>query len=106
MTGEECVNFCAKSNYTLAGLEYGIECFCASNFTGNYTDENPVPKLDKDQCSMTCAGDDGQVCGGDYKLTVYENRDAGVQGAAGVVRVEVVGMVVLALGVALGLSGL
>ena len=106
MTGEKCVDFCAKSNYTLAGLEYGIQCFCARNFTGNFTDDNPAPKLDKDQCSMTCAGNDDEVCGGFYKLTVYENRDAGVQGGAGFVRAEVLSVVVVALGVALGLNGL
>lgn len=106
MTGEVCVDFCAKSNYTLAGLEYGIQCFCASNFTGNYTDDNPVPKLDKEQCSMTCAGNDDEVCGAVYKLTVYENKDADVQGAAAVARPEVVGAVMLALAVALGLNGL
>jgi hypothetical protein len=56
MTVEECAGLCA-STYTLFGLEYGEECWCANVFgTGSVS----APEAD---CSFPCAGNAAELCG-------------------------------------------
>lgn len=93
MTGDACVTFCASESYDIAGLEYGIQCFCARNFT-----TVPPPELNKKECDMACSGNPDEACGGDYKLTVYYNKKEDVQGAATKVGIDLVGLAVLVVG--------
>lgn len=65
------VDFCAEScsEYKFFGLEYGIECFCGSIHSAESI------LVDDSECSMACAGDDSEICGASYRLSVYENTD-------------------------------
>ncbi|KAI0128625.1 WSC domain-containing protein [Xylariales sp. AK1849] len=65
MTIENCLAFCSKAGFPVAGLEYSSECFC-----GNA----PPAKLDQTQCSMACSGNKAQICGGPNRLSVYQNN--------------------------------
>lgn len=58
MTVESCVNTCASGNYTVAGVEFGVQCFCgyeiinAGSIAPNQGD-----------CSQACGGSSGEICG-------------------------------------------
>lgn len=63
MTGELCIDFCAKMGYPVAGTEYSTECYCGLD----------TPPQSTTGCNMGCAGDTSQACGGPGTITVYEN---------------------------------
>lgn len=66
MTLEACGNFCLGRGYLIYGAEYGGECYC-----GSARDPSSLPALEAD-CSMPCAGNALEVCGGPNRLSVYE----------------------------------
>ncbi|EXJ87032.1 hypothetical protein A1O3_03989 [Capronia epimyces CBS 606.96] len=66
MTIPACLAFCSAQSLALAGLEYGRECYCASAL-------GPNTLLNATGCTMACAGDNTQVCGGRSRLSVYNN---------------------------------
>ncbi len=65
MTTEMCADACRERGYAYAGTQYGSYCFCGAAYgrTGPSSD-----------CTMTCAGDASQICGGPYANSVYEIR--------------------------------
>ncbi|KXH64998.1 WSC domain-containing protein [Colletotrichum salicis] len=68
MTVPLCLSFCnsgADKQYTYAGVEYSRECWCAQRISGL------AVKLDDSQCNLPCDGNQGMVCGGALKLSVY-----------------------------------
>ncbi|KAI4174701.1 MAG: hypothetical protein LQ343_002072 [Gyalolechia ehrenbergii] len=64
MTVEVCAGFC--KGYTYFGVEYSSECYC-----GNTIGAGAVPVTDGG-CSMTCAGDKSEICGGPNRLNFYK----------------------------------
>lgn len=64
-TPERCTNLCLQSGYPLAGLQYGMECFCGDTY--------PSAKLILSQadCDIPCSGDESIRCGGYYKMDIY-----------------------------------
>ncbi|OHW95486.1 WSC domain-containing protein [Colletotrichum incanum] len=78
MTVPLCLSFCgsgADKEYTYAGLEYSRECWCAQRISGLSV------KFDDSECNLPCDGNQGMVCGGALKLSVYK-LSAGVRLAA------------------------
>jgi hypothetical protein len=59
-----CVAYCDKNGYSMAGTEFGGQCFCANKL-------NVATLLTDDQCDMKCEGDATENCGGPLALTVY-----------------------------------
>ncbi|KAL1839119.1 hypothetical protein VTJ49DRAFT_1850 [Mycothermus thermophilus] len=64
VTNDACVAHCASRGFAIAGTEWSKECYCGNELS-------PADKLDDEACTMKCRGDDGQVCGDDWALTVY-----------------------------------
>ncbi|KAG4437093.1 hypothetical protein IFR05_007427 [Cadophora sp. M221] len=65
MTVELCENSCKSAGYTLAGVEYGGECYC-DNTIKNYG----APA--SDGCTMACHGNPAETCGGgDRMVSVF-----------------------------------
>ncbi|WVQ71228.1 hypothetical protein IAR50_000753 [Cryptococcus sp. DSM 104548] len=61
-----CVTECTKLGYTMAGTEYGDECYCADAYSGN------GGGLASDStCSMGCGGDSSENCGNTWYLNLY-----------------------------------
>ena len=62
MTALMCYSFCQADGYLYYGTEYSTECFCGDNYDsfGEST-----------ECTMKCAGDADEICGGAYALSVY-----------------------------------
>ncbi|TYJ52616.1 hypothetical protein B9479_006787 [Cryptococcus floricola] len=63
MTVDACVGFCSDQGLSLAGVEYGEECYCSSALTSS-------PLLST-ECNMACAGDDSENCGGADAIELY-----------------------------------
>jgi len=64
MTVPKCIDHCNGKGYTFAGLQYGEECWCGNTVAPG--------KLGAMKCTMPCAGDDTQFCGGPVKLSLYK----------------------------------
>ncbi|KAI8806738.1 WSC domain-containing protein [Cladochytrium replicatum] len=65
MTIESCTSFCAFKNFTLAGLEFGQECWC-----GNKIEFANGP-TEPSNCDTPCVGFAEESCGGPKALDVW-----------------------------------
>lgn len=70
-TVETCTTWCAANNFNICGLEYGSECY------GDYSLPGGAEAAPETDCSMTCAGNSSQICGGGSRLSVYASGKAG-----------------------------
>ncbi|KAJ7771154.1 carbohydrate-binding WSC, partial [Mycena maculata] len=61
---ESCTSACNASDYGVAGLEFGLECWCSSSLPTSSL-------LSDDACRTACAANTTEFCGGSSKLTVY-----------------------------------
>ncbi|EDR00467.1 uncharacterized protein LACBIDRAFT_313372 [Laccaria bicolor S238N-H82] len=67
MTVERCLNACDAGGFSLAGLEFGSECWC-----GNADMYGRPPIFPSSSaCNFPCAGNPAQVCGGSNALNEY-----------------------------------
>ncbi|XP_071145884.1 uncharacterized protein [Mytilus edulis] len=66
MLVEMCKQLCMGNRYL--GLQYSFECFC-----GNSLDNSGVYNETTDsECNRGCLGNSSQICGGNYRNSVYE----------------------------------
>ena len=67
MTNEKCVAACQTAGYSVAGMEYGQECYCGNAIIngGNTTAES--------DCNMACAGNSAEKCGAGNRMSIYAN---------------------------------
>jgi hypothetical protein len=65
VTVQKCIDACAQSGYTSAGLEWSQECFC-----GNISFP-PGQSTSPGDCNMPCTADATQYCGGPNRLLIY-----------------------------------
>lgn len=69
MTIESCVNTCIGLGYTVAGMEYGVQCFC-DDFL-----RNGAAEADAADCNMNCGGDATEKCGAGSRVSIWSNAD-------------------------------
>jgi hypothetical protein len=69
---ETCTSLCGSRGFTLAGIEYTYECFCASSYM-NGTVPTAAPTS---QCNKVCPGNASEKCGGGYRIQIYSNPTA------------------------------
>nr|XP_023834216.1 kremen protein 1-like [Salvelinus alpinus] len=69
LTVQNCISFCRKQRYMLAGMESGYACFC-----GNNLDLRLHGKAPSMECNHVCFGDHTQPCGGDGWVIVFDTR--------------------------------
>nr|ABD61575.1 copper radical oxidase [Phanerodontia chrysosporium] len=67
LTVESCVHTCAGQGFSIAGMEYSVQCFC-----GNELINGAVTAPDTD-CGMPCGGKASEACGGPNRLSVYSS---------------------------------
>ncbi|KAF2492456.1 WSC-domain-containing protein [Lophium mytilinum] len=65
MTIETCQAYCIGKNYPFAGVEYGKECYCGLGLAFG-------SKVGQTGCTMQCAGNTAETCGGSSRLNVYQ----------------------------------
>ncbi|WVW79154.1 hypothetical protein I302_101120 [Kwoniella bestiolae CBS 10118] len=70
MTPTKCINFCSSKGFSLAGVEWSVECYCA-----NTPSKTTLSAINNNlACNMPCNGLDYSAgyCGGSSLLTVYQ----------------------------------
>lgn len=66
MTVQYCIQHCEECNQTVAGLQYGSECFCGTEQRMQGPTEGILRK-----CNIPCRGNSSQFCGGGVRNSVY-----------------------------------
>ncbi|WWC85442.1 uncharacterized protein L201_000305 [Kwoniella dendrophila CBS 6074] len=66
MTVAVCTSYCQSQGFTMAGVEYGQECYCGNSLVNGAT-----TTLTSGQCVMPCAGDSTTICGGPNAINLY-----------------------------------
>ncbi|CZS94127.1 uncharacterized protein RAG0_04170 [Rhynchosporium agropyri] len=80
LTLEACITFCNNGGFSLAGVEYGQECYCANALQSDgATYGVPV----QSGCTYPCSGRSSQTCGGPNVLNLYSKTAATPPVAAG-----------------------
>nr|XP_015815998.2 kremen protein 1 isoform X1 [Nothobranchius furzeri] len=69
LTIQNCISFCRKQRYKLAGMESGYACFC-----GNEVEVQEPSDSSNMECNHVCFGDHTQPCGGDGWIIVFDTR--------------------------------
>ncbi|KAI0088834.1 WSC-domain-containing protein [Irpex rosettiformis] len=70
MTKPLCANYCAGLGYKLAGVEYGDECYCGNTLVNG---ANSTARTWY-ECSVTCAGNPNENCGGPMRLNLLQKN--------------------------------
>jgi hypothetical protein len=70
---EVCQQICGDLGFTIAGVEWGIECWCGNTLLGG------TPSTG---CTYPCNGDSNQICGGQSRINLYELAVPFTQGAS------------------------
>ena len=65
-SADACLEVCTEYGFSLAGLQYGVECFC-----GN-TKPPPARELGEEKCDMACPGEEGESCGGYLTMDIFQ----------------------------------
>ncbi|GJE95267.1 copper radical oxidase [Phanerochaete sordida] len=65
LTVESCVASCNSQNFTLAGMEFSVQCFCGNDLI------NGAVTASESDCNMGCGGNSTEGCGGPNRLSVY-----------------------------------
>ncbi|KAK4161708.1 carbohydrate-binding WSC, partial [Cladorrhinum sp. PSN259] len=66
LTIDKCKTACAAQGHSLAGVEFGNECYCGSTAPSN------TIKAPEGDCSIPCEGDSSQICGNAWRVGVYQ----------------------------------
>lgn len=66
LTVESCLATCAGLGYTIAGMEYSVQCFC-DNFLYN----GAALAANQADCNSPCSGNAAEVCGAGNRLSLY-----------------------------------
>jgi hypothetical protein len=66
LTVASCIATCAGLSYTVAAMEWGVQCFC-----GNMIVNAGSLAANQADCSMACAGNAAQKCGASNRMSIY-----------------------------------
>jgi hypothetical protein len=65
-TLQVCVQACATAGYTIAGIEYGVECYCDNAiYNGGALSAN------QNDCNFICPGNSLEDCGAGNRMSLY-----------------------------------
>lgn len=64
VSNEKCVNHCKTNGFSLAGTEYGGQCYCGNELKNS-------EKIDSSYCNKACEGNKPEMCGGSWALSVF-----------------------------------
>ncbi|XP_052061962.1 neurogenic locus notch homolog protein 1-like [Mytilus californianus] len=68
MNLEMCQGIC--EGYTYFGLQFHFECYCGNSLG----DPDVYEKRPEEECTITCAGNERQICGGEWRISVYQGH--------------------------------
>lgn len=76
MTLEVCAAFCSQGQgYQYYGLEFADECHCGNVFSNGGALLTPTSTPKNSTCSMPCARNNTEICGGPNALSMYKNTN-------------------------------
>ena len=64
LTTEMCLDYRRNGGFSIAGTQYGNQCFGGNEITPKIT-------LPESACNMRCGGGQTQMCGGDWAMNIY-----------------------------------
>ncbi|OSD05015.1 WSC-domain-containing protein [Trametes coccinea BRFM310] len=73
MTVASCVSTCSSKGFSMAGVEFGRECYCGNSLQ-NMAGE-PLPKA---SCNMPCAADSTTTCGGNWAMNLFKQNNIAI----------------------------
>ncbi|TVY83567.1 WSC domain-containing protein [Lachnellula suecica] len=73
-----CAQACYSQGYSIAGTEYGVQCFC-----DNYIYAGGALAASQTDCNDPCPGATSENCGGGNRMTIYSNSTPQVFQAPG-----------------------
>ncbi|TFK31513.1 WSC domain-containing protein [Crucibulum laeve] len=65
-----CVNACVAAGWTVAGVEFGSECWCDDYMPYDFMTSGSFTNSD---CNMPCSGDTTKACGAGNRIQLYVN---------------------------------
>ncbi|UJO20415.1 WSC domain-containing protein [Fulvia fulva] len=65
MNGSTCAKYCNDKKFVYAGTEYSNECYCGNQLGAPSALQNDT------KCSMSCAGNSSEACGGANFISIY-----------------------------------
>lgn len=65
----QCASACLAVGYKIAGVEYGVQCFCGNALY------NGATKTVDSACSFNCPGNAGQKCGAGDRVNIVSNGE-------------------------------
>ncbi|KAK4215629.1 WSC domain-containing protein [Rhypophila decipiens] len=68
MSLQYCSDYCRSHNLPYWGLEYANQCYCSAAITANSV------VRPQSECNLGCAGNEGQLCGGNDRVIVYHRN--------------------------------
>ena len=68
-TVESCINQCIALGYSIAGVEYGAQCFC-----DNQIENSGTLAIAQTDCNLPCSGNSAETCGAGDRLNVYSTK--------------------------------
>jgi len=66
LTVESCVNTCIGLGFTVAGIEYGVQCFCDIEITNG-----GALATNQADCNLPCPGNAAEMCGAGNRMSVF-----------------------------------
>ena len=69
MTQESCVASCAANGFSVAGAEYGTQCYCGNTIIQGGKQDTANPN----GCNMACGGNANEKCGGPNRMSIFSN---------------------------------
>lgn len=76
-TIETCTTVCAQGGNTIAGIEFGTDCYCGSALGYQATE------VVESSCNVQCPGSTNETCGGYNRLSLFSNGRPIVQSTPG-----------------------
>ncbi len=64
---QTCIEYCSGQGYYYAGTQWGSECWCGA-------EDSAYDTYGPGTCDYPCSGDDSQICGGYYAMSVYPSE--------------------------------
>jgi hypothetical protein len=66
LTVQSCIGACAAAGYTIAGMEYSVQCFCS-----NVIYDGGALSPTQGDCNMPCGGNAAEICGAGNRMSLY-----------------------------------
>ncbi|XP_063418865.1 uncharacterized protein LOC134701659 [Mytilus trossulus] len=72
MENNKCLLYCKEQDYMYSGTQVGRQCFCGDDPYTYGPEDVSEGYIRNYTCDRQCGGDSEQICGGGWRLSVYE----------------------------------